>query len=117
MPWYYDEVPSGCVYFGDATIEFGWLDEFYHSLGTEKLDRTGAFQVPHHGSFQSNKHSFLPKGFNYANQVFCIISAGENNTHCHPSAKVIQDLESKGADVILVTESTLSLFYGKGIIH
>lgn len=116
-PWYFDEVPCGCIYFGDATIEAAWLDVFYHSLEPEKLDRTGAFQVPHHGSFLSNKHSFIPYDFNDANQFFCIISAGENNTHGHPSAKVIQDLESKSANVILVTESSSSLFYGKGIIH
>lgn len=116
MEYYCDTVPGGCIYFGDATVEHGWLNNFYHQLEDGRLTRVGTLQVPHHGSYLNNRQSILPKGFPRADPMLCIISAGEQNVHGHPSAKVIQNLESKKTNVVLVTESSSSLIYGNGRI-
>lgn len=115
-PWHHHYISGGCIYFGDATIEDRWLNEFYHNLEDDRLSRVGIFQVSHHGSYLSNRRTIFPNGFIYDEYLLCIISVGEENKHGHPSAKVIQDLESKGASVVLVTESSSSLIYGRGKI-
>lgn len=58
---------------------------------TVRLARKGTFQIPHYGSYSNNRYTTLPSAPSHSRQVFCIIIFGEN-THCHPSAKVIQDL-------------------------
>lgn len=107
--------PSGCIYFGDATITHQWKSLFYQHLhDTYRLHRIGTLQVPHHGAYSSKGQDILSPKYRWP--VLCIISVGERNHFGHPSAHVVQELQDRGGDVILVTEESSSLFYSKGYI-
>lgn len=111
-------VLSGCIYFGDATIESEWINSFYMYLEyTGRLHKVGTLQVPHHGSHLSNGQSIISFEHPFGNLVVCIISVGEFNHFGHPSLHIVQELRRKGGIVFMVTEASSSLFYTEGVIR
>lgn len=109
------DTPSGCIYFGDATIETKWINSFYrHLKKINHLHKVGTLQVPHHGSYLSNGQDIMPPRCFFRQPVVCIISVGEVNHFGHPSAYVVQELQSRGGIAVMVTENSSSLFYSEG---
>ncbi len=92
----------GCIYTGDATIDtniLNWINAIkkYYDVGT--------IQIPHHGSLKSFNPSLLDNG-----PFFCVISVGKNNTHKHPSCKVLADILSRDCHPIQVTNDPTTCF-------
>lgn len=110
-------IHSGCIYFGDATIEPTWINSFYRYLKhTNRLYKIGTLQVPHHGSYLSNGQHIISSEYPFGDFVVCIISVGEFNHFGHPSLHIVQELQRKGGIVFMVTEASSSLFHSEGYI-
>lgn len=102
-----------CIYFGDIKIEDKWLGDFYRFLGEDRLEHVGCIQIPHHGSVLNEGWKCLDSPY-LDRPIVCVISVGENNKHCHPSAKVISELLRADAIVIMVTEKSSSMLIETG---
>jgi hypothetical protein len=95
-----------CLYTGDAKL---YKIKKYNlkEIFKKQWDNIGTIQIPHHGSlisFNNNKDIFHDK--NYC----CPISFGKNNSHKHPSDKVIKEIEANNCCPIKVTEEKESEF-------
>lgn len=71
----------------------------------------GTIQIPHHGSYHSRGWKILKEVEIYTgDKVVSIITFGENNPYGHPSARVISELSNNGSLVVMVTETSTTLF-------
>lgn len=53
------EFPAGCIYWGDITIRNDFVTKFFNNLTEDRMWRIGMIQVPHHGSYPSNRQCIL----------------------------------------------------------
>lgn len=93
---------AGCIYTGDATLDYNiltWIRKIKTNF------EVGTIQIPHHGSLKSFKISILDGGLFY-----CVISVGKDNTHKHPSCKVLADILLKDCYPIQVTNDPTTCF-------
>lgn len=103
---------TGCIYFGDITFSAKLENSFYKYLSnTKRLLRVGTLQVPHHGSYLSNKKPIISSKHPCHTPVLCVISVGQINRYRHPSVSVIKMLKQNKGIVHLVTENCSSRLY------
>lgn len=100
---------AGCIYTGDATLDYNiltWIRKIKTSF------EVGTIQIPHHGSSKSFKISLLDGGL-----FHCVISVGKNNTHKHPSCKVLADILARDCYPIQVTNDPTTSFIENIVNH
>ena len=94
---------NGCLYTGDydcsGTLKFNDLKRAYSNY----WDSIGCITIPHHGSKHNYNSSLTSKG-----HIFCVISAGINNSYQHPHALVMRDLLLKRIITFWVNEDKTS---------
>ncbi len=94
----------GCIYFGDSQMGGNLPDDFYRILGSQRTQRIGTLQVPHHGAHSSlGDRIYSPDG-TFPTPPLCIISAGLQNQFQHPNATIVSNLIGKKCPVHIVTE-------------
>lgn len=105
-------IGSGCLYTGDITVDEKWLKPYLAILATSgRLANVGTVQIPHHGAYGSNGHKILRELRKDSGEyIVSVITSGEDNRYGHPSARVVTELIRNGSDIVLVTESTTTLF-------
>lgn len=107
--------PSGCIYFGDITVDDSWIGPYYAFLtSTGRLPHVGAVQIPHHGSYLSHGDRIFQSGFPVNRPMLCVISVGESNRFGHPSLRMVAKLHRSGGIVMMVTEAVTSSFICHG---
>lgn len=109
-----EKFPAGCIYWGDITIKNDFVTKFFNRLTEDRMRRIGMIQIPHHGSYLSNREGILSNKKWMRKPVVCALSTGEVSRYGHPSVGVMQRLTSNGGLVEVVTESisTLLSFHG-----
>ena len=120
-------IKPGCLYLGDIKLSeendnvySSILQKIYNLFPIESIHEIGTIQVPHHGSIH-NYHSSLKSYYDWTigkwkdwdGEIFYVFSVGETNNYGHPSAWVIKDLLDNDRTVVLVTETTSSIFIEK----
>jgi hypothetical protein len=95
------QIESGCIYFGDIDLTQNNIVNNIRARLENFLKFIGIIQIPHHGSkenFNSDMLDNLP-------EIKCaVISFGTDNSHKHPSDRVISELLHKEIYPHLVTE-------------
>ncbi len=113
----YAKYPTGCVFFGDISVDRKWLNAFYNKLNNSQISQIGALQIPHHGAKSGNGDLILPASNAAFKFPLCFACVGADNRYNHPCYKIIEALRDQGAEVVVINEHPETKLIGIGIIN